>query len=128
MRIAHLTALVVALAISAGAWVWYSHSDSRLEPQAAVQALTAQTGKAGRVAAMARAQAAASVMERFASSQGTYVGATAALLHELDPTLDASVAVVSATDVGYCVQAGLGDAVAHAAGPGGLAAQGPCPA
>jgi hypothetical protein len=128
MRVTHFAALVAALAIAAGVWLWYSHSGAGSEAEEVVQALTSQVGRAEGTAATARAQAAATAMEGFAAVNGGYAGATPELLRGIDPTLDASVAVASATDQGYCVQAGLGDSAAHVTGPGGLAEAGPCPA
>ncbi len=131
MRIAHVATLVTALVIGAAAWVWYSHWSSD-QGSAAAQAvehlLTGPTGQAGQVAALAGAQAAASAMESLAAQSGTYAGATVAALRMINPALSSSVNVVSATETGYCVQISLGDAVAHASGPGGVAQAGPCPA
>lgn len=126
MRLAHLAALAVSIVLGAGAWLWYSHTNAGADPESAVQALTRDTSAATRLGALARAQAAASSMESLAAARGSYAGATAALLRGLDPTLDPSVTVVLATDDRYCVQAGLGDAIAHVAGPGGVAEAGPC--
>ncbi len=131
MKTAHLAALVTALVIGGAAWFWYAQQGSELQSDAAVaveQILTGPTGQARQVAALAGAQAAAAAMERLAAGGGGYAEATAAALRAIDPTLDSSVAVVSATQTGYCVQVSLGDAAAHASGPGGIAQAGPCPA
>ena len=125
-RVTHLAALVVALLIAVGIWLWYSNSSLRHEPEEVVQALTGPIARADGTAAIARAQAAASAMEAFAATSGSYAGATPELLRQIDPTLDASVTVVSATDQGYCIQAGLGGSAAHVTRPGGPAEPGPC--
>lgn len=127
MRVAHLAVLVAALAIAAGAWLWFTHSDSVVSPEEAVEALTGPIGEAESTAAIARALAAAAAIESFAAENGTYAGVTPEALRRIDPTLDPSVVVI-ASDLGYCVQAGVGDAAAHVTGPGGLAQAGPCPA
>jgi hypothetical protein len=128
MRVAHVAVLVVSLMIAAGVWVWYSRSSPGPEPGDIAQALTGPVGEAQSTASIARVQQAATAMEAFAATSGTYAGATPELLRQIDPTLDPSVTVVSATEQGYCVQAGLGNSAAHVTRPGGLAEAGPCPA
>ncbi len=127
MRLAHLTAAAVAIAIAAGAWLWSSGREDAPSADRVIAAVTDPIGEASRVAAFARVQAAATALEQLAARTGTYAGATVDALREVIPSLDPSVAVVTANDAGYCVQAGVGDAVAHVAGPGGAPGAGPCP-
>ena len=84
---------------------------------------TSQTGERAQAEATSGAagvsfQAAAPVLQTWFAEHGTYAGAT----------LPASfgVTVVRADAASYCLQAGAGQSVQHAVGPGGSAAPGPC--
>src|SRR4051795_11318969 len=62
--------------------------------------------------------AAATQLEAYHAENATYAGVT------LPPSF--GVIVVRADAASYCLQAGVGGAVQHFAGPGGPAAAGPC--
>ena len=62
--------------------------------------------------------AAATQLEAFHAENATYAGAA------LPPSF--GVTLVRADAASYCLQAGVGGAVQHFAGPGGTAAAGPC--
>ena len=62
--------------------------------------------------------AAATQLEAYHAENATYAGAV------LPPSF--GVTVVRADAASYCLQAGVGGAVQHFAGPGGTAAAGPC--
>ena len=82
--------------------------------------------QANRTVAIARIEQAVSLAESYATQNGSYAGVSTEVLHVLDPSLDVSVVVVSASNAGYCIQAASGLAVVHAAGPGEPPADGPC--
>jgi type II secretory pathway pseudopilin PulG len=62
--------------------------------------------------------AAATQLELYHTENATYAGAT------VPPSF--GVTLVRADAASYCLQAGVGGAVQHFAGPGGTAAAGPC--
>jgi type II secretory pathway pseudopilin PulG len=62
--------------------------------------------------------AAATQLELYHAENATYAGAT------LPPSF--GVTLVRADAASYCLQAGVGGAVQHFAGPGGTATAGPC--
>jgi hypothetical protein len=84
-------------------------------------------GQTGRTAALAAVQQAVIVAESFAAETGGYGGLSTETLHVLDTTLDASVVVATASETGYCVQAGSGTATVHSTGLGRSPVDGPCP-
>jgi hypothetical protein len=84
-------------------------------------------GQASRTAALAGVQQAVIVAESYAAETGGYGGLSTETIHVLDTTLDASVVVATASETGYCIEAGSGTAAVHSTGLGSPPVDGPCP-
>jgi hypothetical protein len=108
-----LVSLVCALAIAAGLWMLMARETgptSERVKQAEAEATAA--------ASSINFSQAALELEAFRLENGTYAGAA------LPPAY--GVALMRADAASYCLQAGVGAAVQHYAGPGGTPAAGPC--
>ena len=108
-----LISLVVSLALVAIMWaLTMQHSGPTSS--------TAKRAEADATAAVSSLNftAAATQLEAYHAENATYAGAV------LPPSF--AVTVVRTDAASYCLQAGVGGAVQHFAGPGGTAAAGPC--
>jgi hypothetical protein len=76
------------------------------------------------VSGAADLRAARPSIEAYYSDNGTYVGATADSLREIDSAIP-DIVVQAATKTSYCVETANGSY--HFAGPGGTASPGACP-
>jgi len=108
-----LISIVVSLALVAILWaLTMQHSGPTSS--------TAKRAEADATAAVSSLNftAAATQLEAFHAENATYAGVV------LPPSF--GVTVVRADAASYCLQAGVGGAVQHFAGPGGTPAAGPC--
>jgi len=108
-----LISIVVSLALVAILWaLTMQHSGPTSS--------TAKRAEADATAAVSSLNftAAATQLEAYHAENATYAGAV------LPPSF--GVTVVRADAASYCLQAGVGGAVQHFAGPGGTPAAGPC--
>ena len=108
-----LISLVVSLALVAIMWaLTMQHSGPTSS--------SAKRAEADATAAVSSLNftAAATQLEAFHAENATYAGAA------LPPSF--GVMLVRADAASYCLQAGVGGAVQHFAGPGGTASAGPC--
>jgi hypothetical protein len=108
-----LVSLVCALAIVAGLWTLMAR-ETGPTPERVKQAEAEATAVAGSI----NFTQAALELEAYRLENGTYAGVT------LAPAF--GVALVRADAASYCLQAGVGSAVQHIAGPGGSPVAGPC--
>ena len=108
-----LISLVCSLAIVSGLWALSAQ-------QAGPTSERAQQAKSDAIEAVGQIgfQAAATVLEGFHATNGTFVGAP------LPPAY--GVTLVRADTLSYCLQADIAGSVQHINGPGGAPEAGPC--
>lgn len=83
--------------------------------------------RANVAAAQANVQSAVPGMEAYNADNGTYVGATSAILRSVYDQGIKHIVVQSATATTYCIQSTVGSAVYKKAGPGADIVSGACP-
>jgi type IV pilus assembly protein PilA len=83
--------------------------------------------RANATAAQANVRAAVPAMEAFNADNGTYSGATSAILQSTYDQGIKHIDVVSATATTYCIESTVGQAVYSKAGPAADISSGACP-